>query len=551
MDVALGAALAEAVNPFFLLMLAVPASMLVIPLAWKLAPVLGMVDKPDARKVHTKPIPRVGGWGIVAGTLLPILVSMEMSPLVQSFVIGSVALFLFGSWDDAKQISHWPKFAGQIFATALVVYYGGLYVTHFPFVSVEIPAAIGKPFTVFALMGMINAINHSDGLDGLAGGESMLSLLVIAYLAHLADDSLAVLVAFATMGGILGFLRYNTHPAQVFMGDSGSQFLGFTLGVLAVYLTQVANTAVSPALPLLFLGLPISDILVVLFKRIRGGMNWFKATRNHVHHRLLDLGFTHYETVVIIYSVQATLVTLAVPFRYQSDLLVTATYFVVVGGLFAFLIAAERRGWKRPVGHLSALGRTVKTLTEGTIARKIPLWVISVLLPAVLLGGALVTGDVPRDFGVVSGVLAGVMLLDLVWKRDRDSLSIRLASYVAATFSSYLLVKFAPAFPLPIEQLNIAVIIVLVVALGIFVRFTSGVRFGATPTDYLIGFGIVGLLIFGGADAKGHDTVMICLNAIVLLYCCEALIGRFKGAWHVLHVATPASLLMLAIRGLS
>lgn len=553
MDVALAATTSAAVslNPFFLLMLAVPASMLVIPLAWKLAPSLGMVDKPEARKVHTKPIPRVGGWGIVAGTLLPILISMELGPLVQSFVIGGVALFLFGAWDDAKQISHWPKFLGQIFATALVVYHGGLYVSHFPFFNAEIPAVVGKPFTVFALMGMINAINHSDGLDGLAGGESMLSLLVIAYLAHLGDDSLAVLIAFATMGGILGFLRYNTHPARVFMGDSGSQFLGFTLGVLAVYLTQVAHPAVSPALPLLFLGLPISDIIVVLFKRIRGGMNWFKATRNHVHHRLLDLGFTHYETVVIIYSVQATLVTLAVLLRYQSDLLVTGTYFLIVGALFAFLITAEVRGWKRPVGHLSTLGRTVKAITEGNVARQVPLWIISLLLPAILLGGAALADRVPRDFGMVSGVLATMMLLDLLWKRDRDSLSIRLASYVAATFSSYLLVKYAPSSTLPIEQLNIALTSVLVVTLGIFVRFTSGVRFGATPTDYLIGFGIVGLLIFGGADARAHDTIMISLNAIVLLYCCEALIGRFKGAWHVLHVVTPASLLLLAIRGLS
>jgi UDP-GlcNAc:undecaprenyl-phosphate GlcNAc-1-phosphate transferase len=551
MDVSLGTAALGAVNPFFLLILAVPTSMFVIPLAWKLAPALGMLDQPDARKVHSKPIPRVGGWGIVAGALLPILVSMEFSPLVRSFVIGGVALFLFGLWDDAKQISHWPKFAGQIFATILVVYHGGLYVSHVPFIDQELPAVVGMPFTVFALMGMINAINHSDGLDGLAGGESMLSLLVIAYLAHLADDSLAVLIAFATMGGILGFLRYNTHPAQVFMGDSGSQFLGFTLGVLAVYLTQMAHTAVSPALPLLFLGLPISDIIVVLFKRIRGRMNWFKATRNHVHHRLLDLGFTHYETVIIIYSVQATMVTMAVLLRYQSDLLVTATYFVIVGGLFSFLIGAERRGWKRPIGPLSALGRTVNVLTEGPIGRQLPLWVISFLLPAVLLGGAALSAVVPRDFGVVSGVLGAVMLIDLAWKRDRDSLSIRLASYVAATFSSYLLVKFVPELPLPMEQLNIAVTLTLVVALGVFVRFTSGVRFGATPTDYLIAFGIVGLMIFGGADAKRHDTVMICLNAIVLLYCCEALIGRFKGSWHVLHLATPATLLLLAIRGLS
>ncbi len=549
MEVEMVGTIAESLNPFFLLMVAVPASMLIIPLAWKLAPTLGMLDKPDARKVHSTPIPRVGGWGIVLGTLLPILIAMKFNALVQSFVIGGLTLFLLGMWDDARQISHWPKFAGQLFASWLVVYHGGLYVSHFPFLDTEVSAAIGEPFTVFALMGMINAINHSDGLDGLAGGESMLSLLVIAYLAYLGADTQAVLISFATIGGILGFLRYNTHPAQVFMGDSGSQFLGFTLGVLAVYLTQVAHPAVSSALPLLFLGLPIADIIVVLFKRIHGGMNWFKATRNHVHHRLLDLGFDHYETVVVIYSVQATLVTLAVLLRYQSDLLVAGAYFVVVGGLFLGLMTAERCAWTKPAGRISALARLVRVFNTDGPARQVPLVAISLILPALMLAGALLPQEVPRDFGIVSGVLLLVVLIEMVGKK-RDSLTVRLASYVAAVFASYLFVEFMPVTALPLQQCSFALIALLALALGVFVRFTSGVRFGATPTDYLIGFGLVALLAFGGTDAKARETVQITLYSIVLLYACEALIGRYKSNWHVLHFATPACLLILALRGI-
>ena len=168
-------------NPFFLLTVGVAVSMAVVPLAIRLAPALGMIDLPDPRKVHSTPIPRVGGWGIVIGSLVPLVVLQNFTPLVQSFVIGGLTLFLYGLWDDARQISHWIKFVGQIFAAALVVYYGGLYVTHFPFlIDQPLDPAIGKPFTVFAMIGMINAINHSDGLDGLAGGESMLSLIAIA-----------------------------------------------------------------------------------------------------------------------------------------------------------------------------------------------------------------------------------------------------------------------------------------------------------------------------------------------------------------------------------
>ncbi len=215
-------------------------------------------------------------------------------------------------------------------AAGLVVYHGDMYVARLPFFdSMVLDPSIGKPFTIFALVGVINAINHSDGLDGLASGESMLSLIAIAFLGYLCGNALVIGMALATIGGTLGFLRYNTHPARVFMGDAGSQFLGFTLGVLLVYLTQVAFTTTSAALPLLLLGLPIADIIAVLYQRISGGMHWFKATRNHVHHRLLSLGFSHFQTVVIIYSIQAALVVGAVLLRYQSDYLVAGLYLAI------------------------------------------------------------------------------------------------------------------------------------------------------------------------------------------------------------------------------
>ena len=193
----------------------------------------------------------------------------------------------------------------------------------------------------------MNAINHSDGLDGLAGGESMLSLIVLAFLAFVGDNgTVAVVIACATMGGVLGFLRFNTHPAQVFMGDTGSQFLGFTLAFLAIYLTQVCHPALSNALPLLMLGLPIVDILAVLYLRIRQNTNWFKATRNHIHHRLLDRGFNHYESVIIIYSIQALLVISAIFLRYQNDWWVTAWYLPVCASVFVLLVIAEKMNWQ-------------------------------------------------------------------------------------------------------------------------------------------------------------------------------------------------------------
>ncbi|RRQ21637.1 glycosyltransferase family 4 protein [Thiohalobacter thiocyanaticus] len=312
-------------NHLLILVAAMVISMTLIPIMVRLAPVLGMVDKPDPRKVHTTPIPRVGGVGIVIGTLVPLLVWLQVDALLASYLVGALILLLFGAWDDAKELGHYVKFIGQFAAVIGVVYWGDLYVTQLPLLGHDaLSESAGKVFTVIAMVGMINAMNHSDGLDGLAGGESLISLLAIIYLAFQAGGGLAVVIAVATIGGVFGFLRFNSHPARVFMGDGGSQFLGFTLGFLAVYLMTRVNPALSPALPLLFLGLPIVDILAVFAQRIYHGMNWFRATKNHIHHRLLELGFEHHESVITIYAIQALLVLLAVVLPYEHDLLIIA-----------------------------------------------------------------------------------------------------------------------------------------------------------------------------------------------------------------------------------
>ena len=527
--------------------------MLVIPLAWRIAPYLNMVDTPDeSRKVHSRPIPRVGGWGIAAGTLLPICVTQQLDPLLKSYVLGGVILFVYGMWDDARQAGHWFKFTGQAMAAGLVVFYGDLYVVDWPFIGDALPVLWAKIFTVIALMGMVNAINHSDGLDGLAGGESILSLIVIAYLGYLCTNELTVGMALATMGGILGFLRYNTHPARVFMGDAGSQFLGFTLGFLAILLTQVAMPSISSASPLLFLGLPIADILAVLYKRAKGKLNWFKATRNHVHHRLLDLGFDHYETVVVIYSVQALLVTLAVLLRFESDYLVGGTYLVVVSTLFVALGVAESHGWRRRTFGVSVFTNLAQTLRANDKIRRVPLAMISILLPVSLMAGALSATKVPRDFGVVAGVIGLIVAIEVLFNRAPDTVINRLAVYVAAIFSSYLFVEFHPGPRFgSFEIAAFVVTLLLAIAVAVYIRYTSEEKFGATPTDYLFVFGVIALVVFGGIDIRARETVQMVMFSIVLLYAYEAVLSMAQKRWNAISVSTVVCLLTLAIRGLA
>ena len=151
-----------------LVIVAMSTSMALIPLMIRLAPALGMMDKPDPRKIHLAPIPRVGGVGIVVGALIPLLIWLPWNDLTLSYFLGSLVLLVFGLWDDARELGHYVKFAGQFVAALLVVYYGGLHVSVLPFGGMEpIGETWGQFFTVFAIVGMINAINHSDGLDGL------------------------------------------------------------------------------------------------------------------------------------------------------------------------------------------------------------------------------------------------------------------------------------------------------------------------------------------------------------------------------------------------
>ncbi len=525
--------------------------MLTISVVWRLSARLGLVDHPSPRKVHTTPIPRVGGWGITVGMLVPILLTVEPDPLLYSFVAGAFTLFLFGVWDDVAELDHWRKFAGQLAAVAIVVYYGGLYVSRLPFFDTALDPAVGKAFTVFALVGAINAVNHSDGLDGLAGGVSMLSLIAIAVLGYLVRDGIVVGVALAAIGGILGFLRYNSYPARIFMGDSGSQVLGFTLGFLVVYLTQVAHTALSAALPALLLGLPIADILVVLVQRMRRGVNWFKASRNHVHHRLLDLGFDHSESVVIIYSVQAVSVVTATLVRYQSDWTVAAIYLGLVGGLFAALIQAERRGARllRGARGRSLLSVVLTRMANSAALRRAPLVIVSAVVPAFMLAGTVWAARVPEDFSVVAAVLAAVVGLELLRTHGAGSGIVRAAIYVTVVFSAYLVTHYPGPARSSAQAVTAGAVLMLALAIGAYVRLAKSEEFGTTPTDYLIVFGALALTVFGSIDMSSRSIAELVVYAIVLLYGCEILYGCIARRWGTLQLATLATLGVIALRG--
>ena len=532
-------------------MLAMAISMAIIPLMMRLAPVIGMIDLPDPRKVHTAPIPRVGGLGIVIGALVPMLIWLQFTDLTISILVGTSVLLVFGTWDDIAELGHYVKFVGQFFAAGVVVYYGDLYVSYFPFYSYDtIPEIIGKPFTVIAIVGMINAINHSDGLDGLAGGESLISLSVIAYLAFLYSSDLMLIISAATIGGIFGFLRFNSHPARVFMGDGGSQFLGFILAILVLILTQQVNITISSAVPVLLLGLPIVDILAVFFLRAKHKMNLFKATRNHVHHRLLDIGFLHYESVMFIYTVQFILVISAIPLMYEKDLLVILFYLFICLSVFLFLTVSERKNFKVHVGEGLKTGIVNVFLNKYPRISDAPIKLIESGLSLFIISSALVVSDVPSDFAI-SALILLVLLSFVLLTNFMGYLLYRLVLFVTIAFSVYLLTTY------PVEWLsdNVDLVFVYFITMGILgfiaIKTVSKDEFRVTPLDYLVIAITLIIEFLPGENIFRENIIWMIVQIIILFYVCELVVQNMSGRWSRFTGSIVLALALISYRGLT
>ncbi|HSQ49902.1 MAG TPA: MraY family glycosyltransferase, partial [Nitrospiraceae bacterium] len=196
------------------------------------------VDVPRERHAHDAPIAKIGGIAFAIATIAAVLLWAPKDQLILSSLLGGAVIVLFGMWDDRVNLNPRMKLIGQVLAAAIVVGLAGVRLTAVPFVDdAVLPAWVAVPLTLVMIVGVTNAVNLADGLDGLAGGLSLISFAGIAYLAYQADEPLLVLLMVSVLGGLLGFLRFNTYPAKIFMGDAGSQFLGHYLAMAAILLT--------------------------------------------------------------------------------------------------------------------------------------------------------------------------------------------------------------------------------------------------------------------------------------------------------------------------
>lgn len=528
------------------LSIAAAVSLAVIPAMAAIAPRLGLIDQPDSRKVHARPVPRVGGWGIVLGTVAALLLWLPFDAHFIAYLFGAGVLFLIGTWDDRNEIGHYPKFLAQIVAVVPLVFWAELYVSQLPFIGMTLPPAIGMPFTVVALVGMINATNHSDGLDGLAGGESLLSLVAMGAIAWLAGGTTAALITVAAAGAIAGFLRHNNHPAKLFMGDAGSQFIGFTVGTVAVLLTQRVDPSLSPAVVLLLLGLPIADILVVLGRRIAAGGSWFRATRNHIHHRLLDIGLSHRGAVTIIYSIHAVLVVAGVFLRHAPDLLIVAVYGAVAVALFTALSVAERH---RPTIAAIAPGEIVRWPWPRRILVATPRYLLSAGIPAYLVALGL-TGAASTPTYAAAGIpLATLMLMEGAFTGSTRSLISRGLLYAGATYVVYAqALTEGSFFWQPITMVALALLLTVAI---VFSPRRRRFEFHPTGLDLLALVAVSVGLVLLAAMPQAPLSPVLPLELIVIYYGIELLSVERRGRPNPLKPLLLSAVLVVVVRGLA
>lgn len=306
------------------------------------------IDVPkDERRVHKKPIPLIGGLAIFYGFVISVLCFAVIDRQLMGILIGSVIMVTVGIIDDIHDLNAKIKLLFQIIAAGIVVYFG-VDIDHIanPFANWFGPVYIklgawSVPLTIIWIIGVTNAVNLIDGLDGLAVGVSSIASVALLSLTLISQNLNAAIVIAALAGAGFGFLPYNFNPAKIFMGDTGSTFLGFVLACISVQGIIKTYALISFAIPVLILGLPIFDTLFAILRRLVTGRPIMSPDRGHLHHRLLDMGFSQKQTVAILYTLTSILCLTAVVMALKDAIRGLILVFAVLGILLVSLAVME------------------------------------------------------------------------------------------------------------------------------------------------------------------------------------------------------------------
>jgi len=540
---------------FSALLISMFITVTLIPFLRSAAIRLHAMDIPDKRKIHTRPMPRMGGLAMAASVLFPVLFWAHGTPAVRAVLIGAGVVALVGVIDDFKGLGYKGKFAGQIAAALVVILYGGIKIQSLGMLlpdEVLLPGWLAILLTLLVIVGVTNAINLADGLDGLAGGISILCFICIGYLAYRGGNTVILLMSVSVVGAILGFLRFNTYPATIFMGDAGSYFLGFLAITLSLALTQ-GNTPLSPLLPLLLLGFPVLDTLTVMLERIHKRLSPFLPDNNHFHHRLIGLGLFHTEAVFVIYFLQAVLVGSAFLLRYYSEWLILILYTLFSTVLLAGFYLTARAGWKlkRPGIIDRVIKGRLRVLKDKSILIRVAFRLLAVCLPLLLLLTCFLPVKIPLSLAFFSLGLLGLILVTWFFKNEWVGAVLGLSLYLLIPFLIFLSEADKAGWMSDVlsrpYNLSFGLLTLFVMVTLKFTRRREG--FKPTPMDFLIL--LIALVVPNLPDEifQGHHMGLIAVKIIVLFFSYEVLIGELRGDLKRLGAATVATLAVIALRG--
>ena len=328
---------------FALFLVAASASLALTPLLRRFCERYRLVDEPgDGRRVHQKAVPRLGGIAIFLSVLIAFsvlglvhnLLTQALRPDLKEilvFLVCGFLVLLLGTYDDLRGANATVKFAGLAAVTVLFYSLGGR-IEHLsiPFVgSINLHPVVGFVLTIVWVVGIANAFNLIDGVDGLATGSALFSSLVLLTVSLLQGKAMVAVCALVLTGALAGFLRYNFNPASIFLGDSGSLFVGFSLAALSILGSQKASTAVAVAIPILAFALPVVDTGVAIARRFVSGRPIFQGDREHIHHMLLQRGWSQRRVALVLYGVSAAFGLLAMLFVNNGSSLTAVVLFVV------------------------------------------------------------------------------------------------------------------------------------------------------------------------------------------------------------------------------
>lgn len=316
-----------------------------VPLARKIAEKIGAIDVPkDARRMHKVPTPRLGGLAVFLGFLVSVLCFCEITRELIGLLCGSVIIVILGIFDDSHDLSAKLKFCVQIIAALVTIYIGDIKINFFTNPNIFSDEGvlllsdwIAVPCTVLWIVAITNAVNLIDGLDGLAAGVSTIAAVSLVFIASMVDEPAIALIAIIIAGACLGFLPFNFRKKKkIFLGDTGATFLGYALAVLSVQGGFKSYAVISFAVPVLIFGLPIFDTAFAMLRRVLTGRSPMSPDRGHIHHRLVDMGFSQKQSVFILYAMSGVLgltaVVLAESGAMRALLLLIGVLIVIFAG---------------------------------------------------------------------------------------------------------------------------------------------------------------------------------------------------------------------------